>query len=421
MPGHGGVLPFPLEEIAPFDMTETPDTGCLYDGEGAPVETSDTFSRLYGSGASLLSTGGSTLCIQTMLALFCGEGQKVIMSRNAHHSAVNAMGLLGLSPVWLYGERASGVLTPGRITAEEVENALREHPDAAAVYITSPSYFGTLSDIRDIAETAHRRNKPLLVDNAHGAHLIFFENMHPMALGADACCDSLHKTLPALTGAALLHLRDCEKKEQARRCMKLFGSTSPSYITMLSADMLCGERYFNETLRAGFHALAEKAEKIRALAVKKGVSAIDADKSLNDPIRIPLLFPENWREQALLALKQCGIEAEYVSARHIVLLPNLQSELQAAEDLISMLPALSEKTGLPKPLKAETACSIREAILSEAQLLPVQGCLGRVCCESLAPCPPGSALLIPGERISGEIVPELINAGIEQVFVKKQP
>ena len=106
MPRHKGLLPAPLDGCAPYDVTELPDTGCLYDGEGAPVETEARFAALYGSGATLLSAGGSTLCIQAMLSLYCPEGSKVLMTRAAHHAAVNAAALLNLEPVWLFPMRS---------------------------------------------------------------------------------------------------------------------------------------------------------------------------------------------------------------------------------------------------------------------------------------------------------------------------
>ena len=237
MPGHKGILPPPLCEAPAYDFTELPLTGSLFEGIGPMAETERAFSAFYNSGASLLSAGGSTLCIQAMLALGASPGGKIAAGRNCHAAAVNAMALLGLEPVWLYPDEPSGTALPGRVSPALVGRALRENPDLQAVYLTSPDYFGVLCDVEAIAEICHRRRVPLLVDNAHGAHLAFF-GLHPMALGADLCCDSLHKTLPALTGAALLHLRDGARAEEARARMALFGSTSPSYLILLSVDLL---------------------------------------------------------------------------------------------------------------------------------------------------------------------------------------
>ncbi|MEG1774406.1 MAG: DegT/DnrJ/EryC1/StrS family aminotransferase, partial [Oscillospiraceae bacterium] len=178
MPGHKGLLPFPLDGCAPFDVTELPETGCLYDGEGPMIETEAAFSAFYHSGATLLSTGGSTLCIQTMLALFCPPGTRVLMARASHLAAVNAAALLGLEPQWLLPDEPSGVGTPGRISPAAVRAALWAG-DCGALYLTSPDYFGALHDLRGISAVCREFGVPLLVDNAHGAQLGLFEGLHP--------------------------------------------------------------------------------------------------------------------------------------------------------------------------------------------------------------------------------------------------
>ncbi len=418
MPGHKGLLPAPLDGCAPFDVTELPDTGCLYDGEGAPVETEALFSARYGSGATLLSAGGSTLCIQAMLALYCPEGAKLLMTRAAHHAAVNTAALLNLEPVWLFPDEVTGVQTPARISPQAVEAALSAQPDIAAVYLTSPDYFGTLCDISAIAGITHRFGKPLLVDNAHGAHLVFFENRHPMALGADACCDSLHKTLPALTGAALLHLKDAAYAEEARRRLATFGSTSPSYLVMLSADLLLPQW---ESLKGGYAALAQNVARLSAHARKKGVWAACANlQAPADPVRIALLFAEGQRDAARLLAAQCGLEAEYLSSRHMVLIPGPQNDLLPVKTLIDRLPPLSEAPSLPQPFcQPERVLALRRAVLSPAEHLPLHQALGRVAAAPVSPCPPGVALLMPGEQLDGITAGALKCAGIESLFVVK--
>ncbi|MEG1849048.1 MAG: DegT/DnrJ/EryC1/StrS family aminotransferase [Oscillospiraceae bacterium] len=392
MPGHKGLLPFPLDGCAPFDVTELPETGCLYDGEGPMIETEAAFSAFYHSGATLLSTGGSTLCIQTMLALFCPPGTRVLMARASHLAAVNAAALLGLEPQWLLPDEPSGVGTPGRISPAAVRAALWAG-DCGALYLTSPDYFGTLHDLRGISAVCREFGVPLLVDNAHGAQLGLFEGLHPMAQGADACCDSLHKTLPALTGAALLHLRDSALKDEARRRMATFGSTSPSYLLMLSAD-LCAERL--AALRAPWAALAEQVALLRAQAEAKGCWATIGPV---DPTRIALLFPAGGREQGLLLLAQLGIEAEYCSDRQMVLIPAPENDLSPVRALIDALPALAEPPALCPLVLPERVLSLRDAVLAPALRLSLASAVGRIAAAPLASCPPGLALVMPGERI----------------------
>lgn len=418
MPGHKGILPSPLDTCAPYDLTELPDTGCLYDGEGSPLETEACFSKLYGSGATLLSAGGSTLCIQTMLSVFCPEGSKVLMTRTAHHAAVNAAALLNLNPIWIFPDEITGLQTPARISPQAVESALTKHPDVSAVYLTSPDYFGTLCDIKAIAQIAHRFDKPLLVDNAHGAHLAFFDGLHPMAQGADACCDSLHKTLPALTGAALLHLKNADLSKDARRRMATFGSTSPSYLIMLSSDLILPQW---DALKNDFKKLAYEITLLRETALAKGVWATCANKDkLFDPVRISLLFAKGKRQDSFSLLSNCNIEAEYLSSRHIVLIPTPQNDLSPIKKLIERLPSLNESASLPQAsFKPHQALPLRKAVLSDAENLPVESAIGRISASPVAPCPPGVAILMPGEQLDSQTAQAINEAGVKTLFVVK--
>lgn len=411
MPGHKGVLPPPLDDAAPFDLTELPLTGCLTDGQGPLLETEAAFSAWVGSGATLLSAGGSSLCIQAMLSLFCRPGAPVLMARASHVAAVNAAALLGLEPVWLWPDQPSGVGTPGRISPRAVGAALERRPDAAAVYLTSPDYFGALCDIAGVSAVCRRRGVPLLVDNAHGPHLSLFEGMHPLALGADACCESLHKTLPALTGAALLHLRDGGFAVEARRRMAVFASTSPSYLVMLSADLLTDQR---EPLTAAWRDLAGRLAPLERAARAKGIRAVDGPA---DPARVALLFPEGGRMSALALLNELSIEAEYLSERHIVLLPAPHNDLAPIAALIGRMPPCGDSPALPALTPPRRALSPREASLSPAESLPLSQALGRVAAAPLAACPPGLPLVMPGEVIEAACLPK--NSGARRCFVVK--
>ncbi len=253
-PGHkGSALGF-LSAVTPWDFTEVRGADSLFEADGPISETERLYTGFCGTAGSFLSAGGSTLCIQAMLRLVQPLGQKILIGRNAHGSAVSAMALLGLTPVWLCPETGTDLL-PAPITPAQAEAALARHPDAAAVYVTSPDYFGKLTDIAGLSEVCRRYGVPLLVDNAHGAELFFTDGArHPMQLGADLCCDSLHKTLPVLTGGAMLHVGDTALARKsgfaasAKEAMHLFGSTSPSYLVMLSMDTLLPSLY-DGTLR----------------------------------------------------------------------------------------------------------------------------------------------------------------------------
>ena len=200
-PGHKGKdsLLAPLLSLE-LDLTELPDTGSLYDGGDAIEQSERRAASAFGAARTLYSAGGCTLCIQTMLLLGAGPGSRVLMARNSHRSAVNAAALLDLDPVWIWPEQ-------GRISPQQVDAMLKNDRDIRSVYITSPDYRGILCDIPALAAVCRKYSVHLLVDNAHGSHLGAF-GRHPLALGADMTADSAHKTLPVLTGGAMLHLSE---------------------------------------------------------------------------------------------------------------------------------------------------------------------------------------------------------------------
>ena len=409
MPGHKGCLSPPLDQAALYDLTELAATGSLWRGEGPVCAVENSFSKIFNSGATLLSAGGSTLCIQAMLALFCPRGTRVLMARNSHVAMVHAAALLSLEPVWLWPDEPSGVGLAGRITPQVLKKTLNEERAISAVVVTSPDYFGVLQDVEALSAVCRQKGVPLLVDNAHGAHLAFFKQLHPLALGADACCDSLHKTLPALTGTALLHLRDKSLKDRARKLMAVFGSTSPSYLMMLSADMLADGW---EELSGKIEKLADDVLKLRKAAEKRGVWA---SVGAVDPLRISLLFAQSTRKEADVLLAELFIEPEMTTDRHIILLPSPQSDLHPVEELIEGLKPSEELPFIPQIARPVQALPMAKALFGNSKRISAASAAGRIAAFPLVCDPPGVALVVPGEIIPAGFA--LNSAGIRHCFV----
>ena len=233
MPGHKGRLPALGSEL---DITEISGADSLFEASGIIRESERGMSSLYGTADTFYSAGGSTLCIQAMLAAMKQEGRTVVAARNVHRAFLNAAALLGLDVKWVMPDYTDGILS-GTLSPGDIERALADTSNAC-VYLTSPDYTGRMADIRAVSAICRRYGAPLLADNAHGAHLRFMPtDCHPITLGADMCCDSAHKTLPALTGAAMLHTSSERYAGVLRQCMSLFASTSPSYPIMASLDL----------------------------------------------------------------------------------------------------------------------------------------------------------------------------------------
>ncbi len=415
-PGHSGNSPV-LDAVAdalPLDVTELPGLDSLYEADGPILQSEQQAAAVFGAGRTLMSAGGCTLAIQTMLAL--SGAKKVVMGRNAHKSAVNACALLDLQPVWLYPDQ-NGVISPAK-----VEAAL--DGSVGAVYLTSPNYYGQLCDIPAIAAVCHKKGALLLVDNAHGSHLAFGkQDLHPLALGADMTADSAHKTLPVLTGGAWLHIKDVALAEGAKDAMALFGSTSPSYLTMCSLDLAA--HWLLTQGKAAFRKLENDVFKLKQLAQELGILP---DFTLCDPVRLTLHTAKAGVRgtDAAAYLAGQGITAEYADAGYVVLIftpfhsaKDLQKVARALPGVIqitSTQPGQGCFTFTPK----NAVLTPRQAVLSAKTTVPVARALGKIAAVAVCICPPGVPILLPGEQVDAEAILQMQQNGITQLQVVSQ-
>ena len=420
MPGHKGNFKGIFSEISSYDLTEITGLDSLYECDDCILRCEEEYSKIYGTKRSIISASGSTLCIQTMLALVSQRGGKIIAGRNIHISAVNAMGLLGLEPIWIYPKQKSGTGIPGIISPDDVEKALNENSDVAAVYITTPDYFGVLSDVKTISQICHLYNVPLLIDNAHGAGLKFLPtSLHPMDLGADMCCDSLHKTMPVFTGGAILHINNDDFIKNAKQAMSLFGTTSPSYLIMESIDMALDYIKSGKAME-DFFFIKKQTEKLNCLAKKHG---FEVPTGILDPAKFAFCFGSKGYTKAEFyeILTKYNIEPEYMSDNYCVFMPtgfNKPSDFQAIKKLILETPAIREEATVNFLFeKGESAMSLRKALLSPKINIPLEEAEGKIAAETKSKCPPGIPLIIPGEKITKKIKKILNSYGIFNINV----
>ena len=394
MPGHkGGKLPAAeLSAAAPLDVTEIPGTGNLY----CPGEPFDTAQRLWaeiwGFGHCQFLTGGSTMGIHTGLALLCSPGDKVLVDRNCHRSMFHAMALLDLEPVylerpWLREENLIGPISP-----ENVENMLHMHPEIKTVCITSPTYAGLLSDIPAISHIVHGHGGTLLVDGAHGAHLPFL-GRNPFR-GADAVVASAHKTLPALGQAALLFTTGIDP-DRVRQMASVFGTSSPSYLILASLDAA------RDWLEGEGGAAYRRAVR-RTGELRDQFPALRGGELSLDPARLTLQVKDG--PAFARALEARGIFPEMEDGGHVVLICTPGDLTGNFDRLAAALEELRDQMGscapIPAPPLPERACSLRAALFSKTESLPLEQCAGRVAAAQLAPYPPGVPVVAPGERIT---------------------
>lgn len=426
MPGHKGV-PGPLG-CEPWDITEIVGADSLYEASGIIAESERNAAALFGSEATFYSTEGSSQCIRAMLYLAltnrpAGTPPVIAAARNVHKTFIYAAALLDFEPVWLWPERETPSLCACPVTAEGLDRTLSAlDAPPAAVYITSPDYLGSMADIPALAEVCHKQGTLLLVDNAHGAYLRFLKpSLHPLDQGADLCCDSAHKTLPVLTGGAYLHVRKGARPGlgiNAKAALALFGSTSPSYLTLASLD-LCN-RYLAEE---GLHRIRAAAAKMDIL--KQDLSRRGWSLAGTEPLKLTLdAAAFGWPGTELAAhLQVGGVEAEYADRDFCVLMASGSTDEEAFQFAADSLGCAISKPSLPRPAlspaKGERVCSIREALFAPREALRAAESLGRVCGAPTVACPPAIPIAVSGERIGPEAVELFRYYGVETVEVLK--
>ena len=247
MPGHKQGKGFVPQDLfmnpAIFDLTELWDTDDLHYPKGPIGEAQVLAAKAFGAKRTWFLVNGSTCGIQAMILAHGQPGQKMIVVRDFHYAAFHAMAMTGIRPVYVYPKRdpVSGRFLP--VSAAAVNEAIVQNPDAAAVYITRPGYYGDVCDIERIVVAAHKNKMPVLVDEAHGAHLSFSEKLpiSAMAAGADFCIQSAHKTLPAFTQGAYAHMSEAvqgepERIERFETALRIVQTASPSFLLMSSLD-----------------------------------------------------------------------------------------------------------------------------------------------------------------------------------------
>ncbi|MDQ2086372.1 aminotransferase class V-fold PLP-dependent enzyme [Herbivorax sp. ANBcel31] len=243
MPGHkeGKDSNIPnANELYLMDVTEIPGLDNLHQPEGIIKEAQELAAKAFGADQTFFLVNGSTCGIQAAIMSLCKKGDRLIVGRDCHRAAVSGMMLAGAEPVYIKPEYEDNFKISSVLKISDIEKALMENQDAAGVYITRPNYYGICSDIKEICRLVHSYGKVLIVDEAHGAHLKFSDKLPCSALehGSDICIQSAHKTLPALTPGAYLHVKGSKVDvEKIRYNLDILQTSSPPYLVMAFLDI----------------------------------------------------------------------------------------------------------------------------------------------------------------------------------------
>jgi arginine decarboxylase len=421
-----GVLSIDLTQIRGLDDLNAPD--------GPILEAHKLAAAAYGADHSYFLVNGSTAGNQAMLMTALRPGDTVLLPRNSHKSATSALIMSGTKPVYMRPEVDQTLHVDHCVTPQTVQAALDRHPEARAVFVTSPTYYGATADLHAIERIVHARNKLLLVDEAWGPHLHFHPELPPSAtsVGADACVNSTHKLLAGMSQASMLHA--CGQRidrGRLRSTLRLFQSTSPSLVLLASLDVArmqmatAGKELLEEAL-----ALARDA-RARLNAIpgvycmgtdqvgKPGVAGYDETRIV---ITVRDLGYTGYEAEEIMRLRS-NVQVELADLFNVVALVTIGDTPHTIDRLVNAVHELADHrpnngevapSGILErrlqqgsyelPQIPEQVVTPREAFLADHVEIPFRNSAGKVCAEVVTPYPPGIPILCPGERITQDII-----------------
>ncbi len=413
------------------DLPELPELDNLFAPQDVIQAAQALAADAFGADRTWFLTNGSTAGILAAILATCGPGEKIILPRNIHLSAINGLILSGAVPIFLQPEYDAARDIAHGLTPTAVDQALAQHPDTKAVLLVSPTYYGACADIAAIAQRVHQYQIPLLVDEAHGAHFAFHPELPPSALasGADLAVQSTHKTLSALTQAAMVHVQgDRIHRNRLSQALQCVQSTSPSYLLLASLD---AARHQMATQGPALltHTLDLAAWGRSQLATLPGLMTLHAAHASTpgwvalDPTRLtvtvaPLGITGFTADEILH--QHCGVTAELPTQQHltfILSIGNTQADLErlvagfktlvtlAATTVVPPAPQFpAPLTALPMPLAPLTP---RATYFAPTETVAIDRASQRISAELVCPYPPGIPVLMPGEVVTVEAIAQL--------------
>ncbi len=419
MPGHKGKSYLGFEE---YDITEISGADSLFSPSGIIRESEMNASSIF-SAHTFYSCEGSSLSVKAMVFLQKmwakenNRANKILAFRNAHKSFLYACALTDTDVFWLKGNDKTYLSCS--ISSEDIENDLKNMAELpSAIYVTSPDYLGNITDLCTLKHICIKYNILLLVDNAHGAYLNFI-GKHPLNMGADMVCDSAHKTLSAITGAAYLHINKNAPeilKNNAKYAMEVFASTSPSYLILQSLDK--------------FNSLAQSfASRLNYFLpfigfIKEKLTDHGYTLYGNEPLKLTIeTKPYGYKGHQLgRILEQKNVFPEFYDEDFLVFMLPVSKDalMNLAEVLFSIPKKESLKSDAPVFSMAEKVMTIKEALFSPFEEIEVTDALGKILSAPTASCPPAVPIVVSGEIIDEKAMEVFKYYGVNKVKVVKK-
>lgn len=425
MPGHigGRGMADTIKDLAQFDITELPGTDDIHLPKTCIKEACQLMADAFGAKESFFLVNGATSGIHALLLSLPGKQARLLLPRNAHRSFWGGMVMSGAWPEYLPVSYHFGTGLPMALDPAVVAHRLVSEPAPAAVFLTSPNYFGVTCKIAQVAEECRKKKVLLCVDEAHGSHLCFHPTYPPPALsqGAQAVVNGLHKTLPVLNPGACLHISgEFPYRDRLVAAHSLLTTTSPSFPLLASIDnarafmIRNGYRYLNRALDCArkYRCKINQLPGLRVLDQKDWESHHGMDQ---DPLKLVIILTGltiDGFQMAKLLLREYGIQPEHAEESAVLFMMSMFHQEDEWERLLLSLKEISFRfnhrearmTSVPQPPQAKVVLSPRQAFGRRLRTVRFNESLGEVCGEMIAPYPPGIPCLLPGEMINAEIL-----------------
>ena len=421
MPGHKRNAGCGMDTALFFDhdITEIDDFDNLHDAREIIKECQNRANTLYKAGETFFLVNGSTCGVLSAISAVTGDGDTILTARNCHKSLYHAAYLRNLKLEYLYPQRISGYDFCGAVKPEDIDAALKAYPFVKAVFITSPTYEGVYSDVRAIADIAHSYGAALIVDEAHGAHLGISDRISEGAIegGADIVIHSLHKTLPSITQTALLHVNGTiVDRDRLKRFLRIYQTSSPSYLMMASIDdcityMTANGNLWADSLMSYHNKIINATRQLQHLEIPD-------DKIVNDPCKVVI----SCRNTSIsgsqlydLLRTRYALQPEMACETYVLMIITGMDTIEGIERLIEAVEDIDRRLGFARDmrLKNDTLSTdtapkaiktLRDAWDSSFEEVILEFAVGRIAGDFVNLYPPGIPIIVPGEEISQDIV-----------------
>ncbi len=390
-------------------------------------DAEDLAAEAFGAANAFLMVGGTTSAVQSMILSVVKQGDKIILPRNIHRSIIGALVLCGAVPIYVNPDGDERLGIPLGMRKADVKRAIENNPDAKAVLVNNPTYYGVCSDLREIVKMAHDNGMLCLADEAHGTHLYFGEGLpvSAMAAGADMAAVSMHKSGGSLTQSSILLIGPAMQRGFVRQVINLTQTTSASYLLLSSLDIsrrnlaLRGKQSFAEVVKLAEYARTEINNIGGYYAFSKelcngdSIYGFDVTKLSIHTLDIGLAGIEVYD----LLRDEYDIQIEFGDLGNILAYISIGDRPREIERLVSSLAELRRRysrsrTGLMSQeyIEPDVVVSPQVAFYAEKESIALKDSAGRVCNEFVMAYPPGIPILAPGERVTDEIIEHIIYA-----------